>query len=191
MEKPACQPSEACLTAEQWEQLIGLIKPNDALLDIIWFLHETGCRPHEARIVEAKDWDRDNRRFVLRRQDSKGKQSRRVIRLNEKATAIVTRLALKRPDGPLFRTRTNTPWSRHTLRSRFHDLGEKMGIRVFPYILRHTWITDALLRGVDPLTVAIFAGHTDATMIMRVYSHLVQHDDFLAAQLKRATGESA
>lgn len=39
MERPAYQPSEACLTADQWRELIGLIKPKDALLDIIWFMH--------------------------------------------------------------------------------------------------------------------------------------------------------
>ena len=147
--------------------------------------------PNEARIVEAKDFDRAARRFVLSQQDSKGKQSRRVIRLNERANEIAIRLVLKNPEGPIFRTRTGRPWTRWTLRSRFYDLGEKMGgIRIFPYILRHTWATEALMRGVNPLTVAIFLGHKDASMIMKVYSHLVQKDDFLAEQLKRATGES-
>jgi len=191
MERPAYEPSEACLTAEQWTAMTEHIKPSDALHDAMWFMHETGCRPQEVRILEAKHLDRAKRRFVLNLQDSKGKKFRRVIRLNERAFEIVKRLALKHPDGPLFRTRTGKAWTRYTLRSRFYDLGEKIGARLFPYILRHTWATEALVRGVDPLTVAIFLGHKDANMIMRVYSHLVQRDDFLAEQLKRATGEDS
>jgi integrase len=39
------------------------------------------------------------------------------------------------------------------------------------YALRHSWATNALKRGVDPLTVAILMGHQDPSMLARVYQH--------------------
>jgi integrase len=191
MERPAAEPREAYLKPEEWEKLIRSIRPDDPFADLLWFLRETGCRPHEARIVEARHWDKANRRLVLERKNSKGKKRRRVIRLNERATEIVTRLALKRPEGELFRNKIGKPWAKGTVICRFSKLRKKLGFALFPYILRHTWCTDALLRGVDPLTVAIFLGHTDASMVMKVYSHLVQQDEFLSQKLKQATGEVA
>jgi integrase len=146
MERPAAEPREAYLKPEEWKKLIGSVKPTDPFADLLWFLRETGCRPHEARIAEAKHWDKSNRRLVLERKNSKGKKRRRVIRLNERATEIVTRLALKHPDGPLFRNKIGKPWTRNTVICRFAKLRKKLGIPLFPYILRQTWCTDALLR---------------------------------------------
>lgn len=189
MERPASEPREAYLTEDQWAAVLKLIKPNDPFLDLLWFMRETGCRPQEARIVQAKHWDRSKRRLTLERKNSKGKIKRRVIRLNDRAGEIITRLALKRPDGPLFRNIRGNPWTTFTVIDRFTKLEEKLGFEFFPYILRHTFCTDALLRGVDPMTVAILMGHADATMVMRVYGHLVQHDEFLQKKLSQATGE--
>ena len=191
MERPAYEPKEAYLTNSQWLAVLKLIKADDPFLDLICFMKETGCRPQEARIVTARHWDRAKRRIILERKKSKGKAKRRVIRLNDKATEIVQRLALKRPDGELFRNIRNNPWTTFTVIDRFTKLEEKLGFEFFPYILRHTFCTDALLRGVDPMTVAILMGHSDATMVMRVYGHLVQHDEFLQQKLSQATGEPA
>ncbi len=194
LERPTFQPREDWLTPEQWEKTIASVPPDDALHDFLWFLHETGCRPVEARTVEARHWDRAHDRFVLERRMSKGhsRQSvieKRVIRLNERAVEIVRKWALKYPEGPLFRNNRGRPWKRSPLNSRCFDLRQKLGFPLFPYILRHTFCTNALLRGVDPLTVAILLGHKDATMVMRVYNHLVQNNEFLKQKLKQATGE--
>jgi integrase len=185
MERPSAEPREVYITPDDWAKLIGKIGIDDPFADLLWFLRETGCRPFEVRMVQAKHWDRDNRRFVLERKNSKGKKVRRVIRLNDKATEIVTRLALKNPDGPLFRDAHGRPWSKNQLCKRFEK------VACFAYAMRHTFCTDALLRGVDPLTVAILMGHKDATMVMRVYNHLAQNDEFLQKKLSQATGEDA
>jgi integrase len=188
MERPAATSRDVYLTLEQWAAFIALVKESDPLYDFLVFLWETGARPHEARIADAKDFDRVNRRIILDRKDSKGKKHRRVIRLNEKAFAIVDRLA---KEGPIFRNRVGRGWAKESIVCRFAKLSKKVGFRVHGYVLRHSFVTHALLRGVDPLTVGILAGHKDATMVMRVYSHLAQNDEFLAAKLKQATGEDA
>lgn len=187
--RPAPQARECYLTPDQWDRLIGSV--DGPFADYLWFLHETGARPQEARIVAAKHFDKAGRRLVLERNNSKGKRVRRVIRLNDRALEIVTRLALKHPEGELFRNNRSRAWTNFSLNCRFRAVRKKLGFKVFAYVLRHTFITDALLRGVDPLTVAALAGHKDAAMIMKVYSHLCENDEHLAAKLKQATGEDA
>jgi integrase len=54
------------------------------------------------------------------------------------------------------------------------------------YCLRHSWATNALLRGVDSLTVAILMGHRDPSTLARVYQHLSHRPDHLLAEARRA-----
>ena len=53
------------------------------------------------------------------------------------------------------------------------------------YALRHAWATRALRSGVDPLTVAILMGHSDPSMLAKVYQHLALAPEHLQGQLKR------
>lgn len=54
------------------------------------------------------------------------------------------------------------------------------------YALRHAWATRALKNGVDPLTTAILMGHSDPSMLAKVYQHLALHPDHLREQACRA-----
>ena len=54
------------------------------------------------------------------------------------------------------------------------------------YAFRHSWATNALVKGVDSLTVAILLGHRDASMLARVYAHLSHRPDHLLAEARRA-----
>jgi len=56
------------------------------------------------------------------------------------------------------------------------------------YVLRHSWATNALRRGVDPLTVAILMGHKDPSTLARVYQHLSHSPDHMRDQANRAAG---
>ena len=42
------------------------------------------------------------------------------------------------------------------------------------YMIRHTFATWALMRGVDPVTLAEILGHKDMEMIINVYQHLAE-----------------
>jgi integrase len=55
------------------------------------------------------------------------------------------------------------------------------------YALRHSWATQALVKGVDPLTVAILMGHKDPSMLSRVYQHLALNPEYMLAEAERAT----
>lgn len=188
MERPAAKPRTTVLTTEQWEELVALVDPSDPFRDLLVFLWETGVRPYEARMARADNFLPARRQLVLDLKDSKGEEYQRVIQLNARAFEIVSRLA---SEGFIFKHKNGGGWAGRSLQCRFTKLSETLGFKVIPYAIRHSWITNALLRGVDPLTVGILAGHRDATMVLRVYNHLAQNQEFLAAKLRQATGEDA
>ena len=55
------------------------------------------------------------------------------------------------------------------------------------YAFRHSFATHALERGVDSVTVAVLMGHSDPSMLAKVYQHLTQNPKFLLEQAKKAT----
>jgi integrase/recombinase XerD len=59
---------------------------------------------------------------------------------------------------------------------------ERAGItkEVYPHLLRHSFITNALRGGMNPLLVAQIVGHSSLRMIDRVYSHLNAGDSYEA-----------
>lgn len=54
------------------------------------------------------------------------------------------------------------------------------------YALRHTWATNALQKGVDPLTTAILMGHSDPSMLSKVYQHVALNPAHMLSQAKKA-----
>lgn len=189
VERPRAHGRVIYLTPAQWEAVMGKLKDDDPFKEFFTFLRETGCRPLEARNAEARHFDRINEQLAFPVKESKGKREPRIIPLNAKALAIITRLALKYPEGKLFRNRHGNPWKTFSLNCRCARLRKKLGFRVFPYAIRHTFITDSLQRGVDPVTLAIIVGHKDATMILKIYQHLNLNKGHIRAALALATGE--
>ena len=66
------------------------------------------------------------------------------------------------------------------------ELAKAHGKRYNLYAIRHSYITDALVRGIDAVTVSVLAGHRDTTMISRHYSHLMERHEHLKGAAKRA-----
>lgn len=50
--------------------------------------------------------------------------------------------------------------------------------RVHPHLLRHTFVTEMLRRGMNPKLVADIAGHSSLRMIEQVYAHLSSSDAY-------------
>lgn len=57
------------------------------------------------------------------------------------------------------------------------------------YTLRHSWMNRLLKNGVDALTVAFLAGHTDPSTLAKVYAHLSQDPAYMLEQAKRSVNE--
>ena len=178
---------EAYFMPEQWDKLVAAVR-DQPLLDLLTVLKETGCRPQEARRVESRHFDREGRCWVFPKEESKGGKEMRVVHLESNAFEICQRLALKNPAGPIFRNRKGNPWNSHTLDYRCYRLSKKLGFRVTPYAIRHTFATDAIIRGVDLQTIASLMGHVDLKMLSRIYQHIRKRGDHMKEGLRRAIG---
>jgi site-specific recombinase XerD len=50
--------------------------------------------------------------------------------------------------------------------------------RVYPHLMRHSFATWTLTRGINPLTLAQILGHSSLAMIQNVYAHLTPSDSY-------------
>lgn len=193
VERPQAKPREVYIDPAEWGRVIASIRSTDPFLDFILFLRETGCRPQEARAIEKRHFKsmKGQEQIAFPVEESKGKRHARVIPLNFKALAIIQRLAMKFPEGKLFRGKHGQPFSTYAIAKRFERIRNKLKLAKFhAYAVRHTFCTDALLRGCDPVTLANILGHKDASMILKIYQHLHLNSGHIRKALGLATGEN-
>lgn len=150
---------EAYIPRERLDRIIEAAEGD--FRDILIVLRETGCRPKEARLVEARHLQ--DHLVVFEKVESKGGKCQRVIHLSPEVFQVLRRLALKYPTGPLLRD-NGRPWTAQALASKCEGFT--------PYQLRHTFATNAILKGVDLQTIAVLMGHTGLKMLSKVYSHV-------------------
>ncbi|REJ87797.1 MAG: site-specific integrase [Planctomycetota bacterium] len=197
IKKPAIPCRQTTLTRDQ-RQLILQEASDDAFRDLLIAAEETGVRPQELCKVEARHVDLENGLWVFAASEHKtgaitGKP--RIIFLTENALNLTRRLVDECPNGPLFRNSRGQPWTSNAIRCRFRRmrkrLSEHLPQDLCAYLYRHTYATDALENGVDPITVAELMGHRDATMVSRVYQHVGAKREHMLAAAERATSQSA
>ncbi len=70
-------------------------------------------------------------------------------------------------------------------------LAAEAGIKkpVYPHLLRHSYATWALTKGIDPIMLADVLGHNSLTMIQQVYAHLAPQDAYNAMAKALQTGD--
>ncbi|KLU04617.1 phage-like integrase [Rhodopirellula islandica] len=183
MRKPKKKRRDVFYTHEQWQQIREHAKaPFDDLLD---FLYCTGCRPIEARTIEARFILDDM--VIFPTDQSKGETEPRVIYLVPKAAEILARLATKHPTGHVFRNSKDRSWTKDSIKCRLDRISKKVKFHVIAYGARHSWATHALTSGgIDSIAAAHLMGHKDPAMVAQVYSHLAKQPEFLRAQAAKA-----
>jgi len=62
---------------------------------------------------------------------------------------------------------------------------KKLAVRYCLYNFRHSFCQRALKSGVDPITLAEIMGHSNASMIMKVYQHIHQDSSHLRTALAK------
>ena len=187
-DKPSRQRREVVYSPEEWKTVMKHV-PNGGFRDLMTFLWETGCRPLEARQLEGRHIDLDNGVVVFQASESKGKQQQRVIFLTDAARDILRRASEQNPEGPVFRNTRGNPWTKDSIKCRLNRLREKTGISVLcAYGIRHSYATEGLKNGVDPISLAALMGHSDVSMIAKTYQHLSKNPEFLRQQAQKARG---
>ncbi|MEO1498004.1 MAG: tyrosine-type recombinase/integrase [Planctomycetota bacterium] len=185
MAKPARKRRDVCYSSAQRELILATAtEPARTFLRLLFL---TGCRPLEARSIEARHLHDDL--VIFPADESKGGRDSRVVFLPTEAKAILDPLASEHPSGPLFRNARGRPWTKDAIKCQLTRISEKVGFRVIAYGARHSYATSALTAGVDSTAVGHLMGHRDTTMVHRVYGHLTKNPDFLREQARRAISE--
>lgn len=185
LEIPAAEHREVFVSQQEFDAILALVK-DDAFRDLLIVTWETGCRPQESLRAEKRHFDLPNSRLVFPKSESKNKKTTRVVYLADRSLEIVKRLSKKHPRGKLFRNRRGKKWTTFAVNCRFGRIQKKLKKKYSLYALRHAWATNALQRGVDPLTVAILMGHSDPSMLSKVYQHLSLDPRHMLESAKRA-----
>jgi len=172
--KPRATPRAQCLTSVQWEQLLAKIDLDDPFRDFVLVLRHTGCRPQEARIMEARHIDLAGRKVCFRDGEVPGKKGDRQILLDDEAVAILRKWALKYPEGPVLRNTRGRRWSTTAVISRFRRLRKDLKFKVSSYVARHSFATEMLEAGASAGAVAAVLGHRDPTMVLKVYGKHIE-----------------
>lgn len=177
---------EVIITPDQWAVILEATK-DEAFRQFLEFMRGgTGCRPQEARIVEARHLV--GAALVLAPEEAKGGRERTIV-LDDKVAALVAKLMAQNPTGKLLRNTKGRPWSSSAVVSRFRRLRKRTGIEgLVAYTSRHTYATELLLNGVDPISGSILLGHADTKILSETYQKLQQKPDFLRQMANRARG---
>ncbi|QEG36191.1 tyrosine-type recombinase/integrase [Bythopirellula goksoeyrii] len=185
-QKPPAGRRDQTVSFDEFRRLLRNTRDR-SFRDLLLVTWETGARPQETLRVEARHVDLHHSRWVFPANEAKGGRLPRIIYLNTRALRITKRWLDRNESGPIFRNTRNKPWTKCSVNSRFFTLKRLLGTRYSLYSLRHTWATNALKNGVDPITVSQLMGHADTNMLARTYAHLAHDPAYLQAAAQRAT----
>lgn len=177
---------ERILTPGEREIIRGVAR--GSFRDFLFALEQTGARPFsEIGRLEARfiDWGEGCAELPEHKNTRHGK--RRVLYFTPPMVDLLGRLAGMHPAGPLFRNRNGDPWTRLAFYKWAKNF-EAAGVAgVTAYTLRHSYATDAIMRGV-PLPVLAELMGTSVKMLIEYYGHVAQKKDELrAAAIKALT----
>jgi integrase len=187
--KPKVKSRDRILTPAERSEVVTTAK-GQAFLDFVFALQETGCRPGEIAMVTAENVNLETGVWVLPKHKTVRKTGKpRVVYLTPAMVELCRRLIENYPTGPLFRNRLGKPWTPNAIRCRFRRLRQKLPHLkdVVSYTYRHSFVTDALEKGVGVVEVAELIGDKGTDMVMKHYQHLNQRREHLRQAAVKAT----
>lgn len=146
------------------------------------FLYHTGCRRGEAMALTKADIEgnRASLNKSIRRPKQgftplKNAQSRRTILIDKIACESITPLMETEGD---FLFGGLEPLSPTSITRYFDDALKKAELPHYRiHDLRHSFISNAILNGIDIVTVSKYVGHTNVEMTLNRYSHLLKDSE--------------
>lgn len=187
MDKPKANTRTNYITDRTFEAVLEKV-PDQEFRDLLILSFDTGARPQELKGLRADQVEERYRRAVIKRDEAKKEIQRAVYFATDWSWEIVQRLMQKYPEGPLLRNTIGNPWTGYSIKNRFEDMEEVVGMRLTHYLLRHSYITMGLARGVDSHVLAKLVGHQSTAMLDKHYSHIAQDAREMLRQAMRAAG---
>ena len=185
MERPRQQSRDSYVSDEEFRALRRAAAPAFRLF--LFALRQTGARPSEVRELT---WDQvHDDRWVLSKHKTVDKTRKpRVIHLTPVMRRLMGFLRRKSKSNYVFVNCHGKKWTTNAVRLQMQRLRKKLGLRdnLCAYEIRHAFGTYGIVNGVDIATLAELMGHRDTTMISRVYGHLADQTDHLAAAVVKA-----
>jgi integrase len=185
LKMPKMEHRDRTLTPDERQAVLDACGPE--FRDLLVALGECGPRPHILMQMEAKDidWGQGVATVVSKRQPY-------TVMLTDRLARMLREKAESHPEGPLFRNTKGKPWTRTAVRCQFKRICDKLGIPIVTaYAFRHSFITDALERGINPAAVAALVNHKDLSMISKHYNHLAERRGVLKDAAECASASSS
>ena len=185
MERPRQQSRDTYVSDEEFGALLRGAATAFRLL--LFALRQTGARPSEVRNLTWNQVLGD--RWVLSKHKTVDKTRKpRVIHLTPVMRRLMGFLRRKAKSDYVFVNCHGRKWTTNAVRLQMQRLRTKLGLRdnLCAYEIRHAFGTYGIVNGVDIATLAELMGHRDTTMISRVYGHLANQTDHLAAAVVKA-----
>lgn len=127
--KPQPQRRENPITPEDFTVLLNYYPEGDTFRDLLLFAWHSGCRPQEARHIEARHIYLPAECIIIPKGEAKGKRRPRVIHLAGPSLEIVQRLLATAGDGKLFCNEDGVPWKKSAIAKRFERFQLAFGIQ--------------------------------------------------------------
>lgn len=149
---------------------------------------DNGIRPGEATSLIPSDIDISGLSVVVRKEIAKTRRTR-VLPISQPTARALKKLLQARhqawgDDVPVFCTYEGRNLKGRRLVARFEEYEKKLGVKIRPYDLRHSFATIYLRQGGNPFSLQYTLGHSTMAMTQR-YVHLTNQD--LAGQHKIAS----
>jgi len=140
---------------------------------IIEMLYSTGLRLQELINLKRQDIDFDNNTLFVRK--GKGKKDRITI-ISETIKIDLLKYYSKEnfKTDYVFEGRTGN-YSKKSVQIILFDVSKKLGFRIHPHMLRHSFATHLLEQGVDIRIIQKLLGHSDLNTT-EIYTHVANKD---------------
>lgn len=145
---------------------------------IILLTLDTGIRPNEAFNLLISDIDFLGKTLTIRKEVSKTRRSR-ILPLSRQTLSVINKLISFKPNewtrNYLFLTVDGETMNSHMWAKRLYKYSQKIGHKITPYDLRHTFAIMFLRNGGNVFALQHEMGHADLTMTKR-YINLALSD---------------
>jgi integrase len=167
--KDASGRRDCYLDIDQRKALIATAAPDLAILAKAMSL--LPMRPGAVAAFKVSNFDRRLNALVIGK-DKAGKD-RKITLPGSTAAFFAEQAKDKLPGAPLFARADGAAWNKDSWKYPFKDavIAAKLPQAATAYALRHSTITDLIVKGLDTMTVSQLAG-TSIAMIEKHYGHL-------------------